>query len=631
MAEAVYARFRALADTRQARREIAALNASWGSTMATVTRVGKIMMWAAGYIAATAGAFVIATMAIKDYELALTRAGAIGGLTATQTALVGNKLMESAMKYGAASEEMAQGVLELTKAGFDFETVMKAIDTITKVNIANNLSYAESAEIATLVMKAFDITVDDLEGHMDKLQLVVNKTLMDMGDFIPLLRYAGSTGIAAKVATEELYAMAGALSDVAQEAGTGARGVNRMMIEILKSTDEIQAWANAMGLSVTVIKDGRLNITEIIESFSSLGMSQDMLLASIEQFSIRSARAWLGLMINADEYFQLLQQQGEAAGYLQDTVAPVLDTLSIKFRQLMESIKAAFRTPEFVRATHKAFDELHRSVMLLIPDLQVMMLGLLKDAPQMFRDTFAIVRDLIPILSHLFDVFKGIFNVLAGIPKWLLKFILYMMIMNKMAPVWSASMTLLAAHMKGVGVSATVWGQALAGVIMSFALIMGMSDGLTTAIWAIAVAIGALGGVAVALRAGMGDVSAIARYALGGAAAGAAVGMTFGVIKSLRSDQGLGDYSNIVADTEATLGSVGEGIAGSAQAGLRRVPRPGIYELHEDERVLNKEQSLFGRGGGLTFVNYGTVIGDEDGLRRFIRRIMKEETEEVSY
>jgi len=627
MANTVVAKMAVTANTSQASAALTRFGATSKLLSGTMVKLGKQLVLAVGHIAAVAGAFFVATSIIKEYEASLVRAGAIGGMTTAQTAMLGRKLTESAMKYGAASEEMAEGVLQLTKAGFEFADVMEVIDTLTKVNIANNLDYATSAEIGTLVMKAFKIEAEDLESHFDKLQYVVHKTLMDMGDFVELLRYAGSTAITAQVDPEQLYAMAGALADVAQQAGIGARGVNRLMIEMLKEVDTVQKWVDSLGLGVEVIKDGALNIDELIRAFSTLGMTEEVMLKSLEQFSIRSARAWLGLMINAGEYFELIEGQKSATDYLNDVVGPQLDTVERRLARIKETLKGAFRGEAFILATKKALDSLDDGVTALIPSLQMLVLDLLYQAPQMFNMLFGIVQSLIPLLSEgllpVFAAFSGVLNTIAGKDGLLLRFIIAWMLIRKFTPSIAASMDVITLALTKQKITWQAMSASIAGVVFGLILIMTTSKGIERAIYVIAVAVVALVAAFVALKTVGGDWMAAVKAGIAGAAAAASV---LGTISLVR-----GTGAAVSYDSASAMQRREEALAlASHQSGTDYVPRTGLYKLHEGERVSPASGGARG-GGNVIIVNRGTIYGDEDALRELIRRVIIEETEEAYY
>lgn len=629
--KSVIARMMVQTHTAQSTRSLARLKMSWVALQATAVSATKMMILAIGHIAAVGGAFFAVTMILKDYESALVRAGAIGGLTTTQTALLSAKLMASAAKYGAASTEMADGVLELTKAGFEFADVMAVIDTITKVNIANNLDYASSATISTLVMKAFKVEAADLEKHFDKLQYVVNKTLMDMGDFIELLRYAGSTAITAQVEPEKLYAMAGALSDVAQSAGIGARGINRMMIEMLKEVDAVQKWSDALGLNIEILKDGTLNIHEIIKAFSELGMSEEFLLTSMERFSIRSARAWLGLMINAEEYFELVEGQKGAANYLNDVVGPQLDTLTVRLARLKATMLEALRTPEFMVATKRAFDSLEDSVTSLIPVLRELLLDLLSQAPGMLEMLFNVVNSLLPLLINgllpIFATFAKVLGVISGRNGLLFRLLISMMLINKFTPGLVRSLTLLMHAWRGVALTTLHAQQAIGGIIFGLVLIMSTSKGIERALYVITVGVVALTAALAAMKAVGGDIGAgIRGAAIGAAAAASLLGMV-ALTRASTKEVAEFDASTIAKQR----GEVTE-VIGSYQSGTRYVPRTGPYILHEGEPVGTRTSGVFDRTKQVQaiIINKGTIYGDENALRELIKRVMMEETEEAA-
>jgi TP901 family phage tail tape measure protein len=611
-------------NTSQATAAMTNLKAAWAGVTAVTEKAMTGLMLAAGGIIAVGAAFYAATAMISGYEVALVRAGAIGGLTASQTGLLGNKIQQSAIKYGVAINDISDGIIELTKAGMNYEQTMGMVDTITKVAMANNIDYASAADIAVIATKAFKIPLTDLSGHMDKLQYVVQKTLMDMSDFNDILQYTGSTAVTFKVVPEELYAMAGALADVAQQAGQGSRHVNRLMVEMLKEVDQVQAWTDSLGMSVQVIKDGRLNITELIAAFSKLGMSQDVMLQSLNQFSILSSQAWLALLNNSKEYFDLLQGQAGATGTLETVVAPQLQTLQVQLKSLKAAFQAAFLTHDFITETHKAFDVLNKSVLNLIPNIQQLVFGLLQQAPAMFTSLFHIIQSVLPLLSNvLLPVMKTfsdiLFTLTGGNNGTLVRLVLIFYMLRKYANPLGAAMDLYNFHFKELSLTTAVLQRNMLGIVSALILVIALRDKVKWAMYAVAASILAVAIAVVALRSVFGDWMAALKF---GVTLASAIASSIAMIAMLQASTPSKLSNAAIDSSNASIAPL------KMHSGSRYVAETGTYILKKGEAVLPDTTSTFGNNQ-FTLINRGTIYGSEDALRKLVRKIMREETGRV--
>jgi TP901 family phage tail tape measure protein len=597
-----------------------ALKSSWAGVTAITEKAMTGLMLAAGGIVAVGAAFYAATAMVSGYEAALVRAGAIGGLTASQTTLLGNKIQQSAIKYGVAISDITDGVLELTKAGMKYEETMAMVDTITQVAMANNIDYATAADIAVIATKAFKIPLESLEGHFDKLQYVVQNTLMDMEDFNELLRFTGSTAVTFKVVPEELYAMAGALADVAQQAGSGARHVNRLMIEMLKEVDQVQAWVDSLGLGVKVLEDGRLNITGLIGAFSKLGMSQDVMLKSLNQFSILSSQAWLALLNNSKEYFDLLEGEKGAAGTLGAVVGPQLETLQVQLKSLKAAFQSAFLQPDFISATHKAFDVLNKSILELIPSVQKLVLDLLKQAPDMFTNLFKVINALMPLLTNVLlpvmKTFASILFAISGDNGTLLRLYLIFTLLKKYANPIASAMDIINYHERGLMLTSEILARNMLSIISAFILLYSLRDKVKWAMYAIAASIIAVVVAIVALKSVLGDWMAAVKFAV---VIGSAVASSLAMLAMLKA-------STPAKVTGADTASANEMLApiGKMHSGSRGIARSGIYELKKGEEVLPDTTGTFG-SNQFTIINRGTIYGSEDALKKLIRKVVRDE------
>jgi len=357
------------ADTKAARAEImklqttiAYIGTGMQSAFTAVTNVAKT----AGIAFAAVSASALGSMLIvNEFNRNLVHAAAIGNLTTTEMNKLGQSIVDLSVKYGQSASSIASGVVTLTKAGLSSEEIAMSMDSITQAMLANSITFEEAANIAIFATKQFGGSngFANLTGLMDKMQKVTQETVLDFSELQEGLQYAGSTATLAGVPFEQLLAMLGALSQRAMQAGIGARSVNQMMLSLIDNTDEMQAWIDSMGLGVEVVKDGALNIDELIRTFGELDFTYEDLQKSADIFSDRALRSWGLLITGAEEYVKLLDVDLQnASGTLEGVYQKQMQSLSFQLNRIKSVFMAGFLGPEFVTALKSLLDSTQVSI-----------------------------------------------------------------------------------------------------------------------------------------------------------------------------------------------------------------------------------------------------------------------------
>ena len=70
------------------------------------------------------------------------------------------------------------------------------------------------------------------------------------------------------VSFEQLVSIMAVLSNRALEAGISARSVNKMFLDMITNTDELQEFMNSMGMTFQIIRDGKLDIDALMAAFA---------------------------------------------------------------------------------------------------------------------------------------------------------------------------------------------------------------------------------------------------------------------------------------------------------------------------------------------------------------------------
>lgn len=394
-----------------------AVQMSWAS----VNAVLKVAV--AGFLA-VAGATAASVMALNEFNKNLVHTAALGDLTNAQMAALGVQIMDLGKKYGLSSTVMAEGTVILAKAGLTMTQLKKAMEPISQLMMANAITFEQAAEIGVMSVNAFGKSYEDLTYLFDVSQHIAQQTLLDIEDLQQGLQYAASTASLAGIEFEELVAMMGVLSQNAMVAGVASRSMNRMMLSIVDHADEVQAWADALGLGIEVIKDGKINITEIIPAFSMLDTSVQTLQDSMEIFSVRGMRAWGILIQHADDYMRLLEEGKAASGVLAATAEKQATSLTYIWGRIREELLAPFRTETVRKQVTGAMEALAEGMKGAAKPLQDVIGEMVKEFAKWAPQIGQVLIALADTLKIIFGLIKWGIEIIIGFNKYLLIWLL---------------------------------------------------------------------------------------------------------------------------------------------------------------------------------------------------------------
>ena len=423
-------------DAKQPKAELASLKATnravatdmqmvWGMT-------NKMFLAGVAGLAAMGGAFVAATALNKEFNKSLTHTKALSDLSTTQMNALSVQVRQLGISFGESSNTIAEGLVVLAKAGLSQTQIMEAMPTIVQLMKANASDFETAANIAMRTINAFGYEYSDLVDLMDKSQKMFQATLADIGDLQQGLQYAGSTARLAGVPFEHLLAMLGTLSDNAMVAGIASRSLNQMMIDIVEHVDEVQQWADSMGLGVEVIKDGVLNLNEIIPAFGKLGMSMEVLMESTEIFSTRAMRSW-GILIGASSQYQgLLDEINNSSGELARTVGVQTESIASILTSMKETLFAPFKDDKFTTKTIEILKELHSFIGPLGQALSELVMVLVEQFAKILPYLINLLISFTDGMERGVSILGFFTRALLGMNPMLLKFYILWMMIRKM-------------------------------------------------------------------------------------------------------------------------------------------------------------------------------------------------------
>lgn len=230
-----------------------------------LTSAGRQMI---GFGTALTSGFVLAVKSAADFEKEISAIQAVTASTDEQV----NVLRESALELGSKGPfgptEVAQGFLELAKAGLSAQEVIEGAGTAT-INLAKagDLPIARAAEIAANAMRTFGIEAKDVNHIVDVLAGAANQSTLDVDDLATSLRYTGGIAAALKIPIEDVATALALLGNAGIKGSTGGTSLRRILLQLSPDSKEARKELQNLGI---ITEDGANQF------FDSAGKAKDL-------------------------------------------------------------------------------------------------------------------------------------------------------------------------------------------------------------------------------------------------------------------------------------------------------------------------------------------------------------------
>ena len=374
-----------------------------------------LMAVSASFVAMGAGAFV-AYNAVKQFQESLMTVRALGGVTEAQMFELADSINEVAMQFGVSGEEIAEGAVMLSKAGLTVDQINESIGAMTALSKANGIAFEEAARMTVFAVNTFGKEFSEATDLMDAMQVATQESILDIGDLQKAFAFAGSTAVMSGVSFEQLVSIMAVLSNRALEAGISARSVNKMFLDMIMNTDELQEFMNSMGMTFQIIRDGKLDIDALMQAFAGEQLTLEMLQSASDVFTVRALRSFGLLLGAADEYNTMLANVTNSQGALQEVVAIQMQSFTAMFAKLRQELLAPLRSPEVIEQVGIMVDRFIVMFQTLKPDLlNAVLTGLVGFSDVISSDAFiGGLKFMGDALLTIFQAFKFIGELATG-------------------------------------------------------------------------------------------------------------------------------------------------------------------------------------------------------------------------
>jgi TP901 family phage tail tape measure protein len=295
-------------------------------------QLGKIATASAGKIAGgLKNAFVIGTAAamaffykmqplaatVQEFEKTIINANSVFNVTKQELFEVSDTMVRFTLKYGVASQEMAQGLYQLASAGLTAAESQMVLQNTMKLAMATQGDHNALAKLTVQVIMGFGMEMEDSAMLVDKFAHSIQKSLIEWEDLASSVKFAMPFFVATGQSIDELLGGLEVLTNRALEAGIAGRGLRQALAQFAKHADDNSSAMRKLGIEIMDTEGNMRALHEIAQdAAAAFGDVTDLeaLTIMLEDMNVRGATAFALLVQNADEFESAVTNLGDSAG-----------------------------------------------------------------------------------------------------------------------------------------------------------------------------------------------------------------------------------------------------------------------------------------------------------------------------
>lgn len=280
-----------------------------------------------------------------DFEAAMSHVAAVTANAEEQF----NELKATAAELGRTTKftatEAAQGMVFLGQAGFDANEVISGIGPSLELAIAAGVDLSTAADIATNIVSAMRLKVEDLGGAVDILANTTANANTNLIQLADAMQYAGPLAAASKIRLEEVAGVMGVLGNNGIQASMAGTAVRGMLRALAAPTANAQKALDKLGVSVKIEADGSLNLVDALHQLARANLTAADANAIFGRFAAAGA---LAVTANVKELDSLIASNDAAAGAASKMAKIMKDNVKgafIEFTSAVDGLKRAIGDP----------------------------------------------------------------------------------------------------------------------------------------------------------------------------------------------------------------------------------------------------------------------------------------------
>lgn len=238
-----------------------------------------------------------------QWEDQLAQLQAISGATNSEMGSLSQTILDVAKNSASSVSEITDASKILAQAGYSAKETAQLLQNVVDLSAASGSSPAESVDILTSAMGAFDLQVSDAAHITDALVTTLNKTKLSATQVQLGLQYLGATAKENNLTFEDLVATLGTAADAGIRAGsTMSTGTRQLLIGLQEPTKKLSDELKRIGLTMADVDVQTHGFVGVLDTLHEHGFN------AFSSLETRAAAMYEVLSNNTDEMRQLRQE-----------------------------------------------------------------------------------------------------------------------------------------------------------------------------------------------------------------------------------------------------------------------------------------------------------------------------------
>ena len=247
--------------------------------------------------AALGGAAVIAgvrrtvqTLATFEQQMSTVR-----GITQA-TGVEFQSLREEAAQLGATTRfsatQAAEGMIFLSRAGFDTGEVLESVDDTLRLAQAGALDLGRAADIASNVLQGFRLQTSDAGRVVDVLALAANSANTNVEQLGDALKFVAPVAAGLGVSIEETSAAISVLSNNGLQATLAGTGLRRVLSELESPSKMTERILSSLGVTANEVTISQVGLTNAVRRLAEASITTGQAWKYSVTVAARHSRCW---------------------------------------------------------------------------------------------------------------------------------------------------------------------------------------------------------------------------------------------------------------------------------------------------------------------------------------------------
>lgn len=297
----------------------------------------------------------------KELDAAMTNIRIVGGYTEEQAKRLMRSYSELGNQLSATTTEIAQGMNDWLRQGYDAEEQLEALVTAsTKLSKLGMISASEATTALTSALKAFNLAAEDAIKVVDKLTRVDQLAAVSAGGISTALQKSATSAKLAGMSMDELIGSVSVIGEVTQQSmdtvgnamksilaryGNVKAGVFTQMGlnddgETSENINDIEKVLSKLGIKVRSSEKEMRSITDVLDDVNSKWSTFDTVTKNAIATAFGGTRMrenFLVLMENWNRVKELTEESANAAGTADEKYSAYTDSIEAGLKRVQNA------------------------------------------------------------------------------------------------------------------------------------------------------------------------------------------------------------------------------------------------------------------------------------------------------